>query len=371
MDPVRIVSALCAAPGRGPCTDAERRAATLLHDALRGQGIDAWLEPEWVRPQWAPAAALGAALAVAGSLVSVGAPVAGLVLAAVAASGLAVEATGRAGPLRWLFPRRATQSVVVEPAAADRIALLVCARTDAPRRGLVFGARLRRLAARLPGRPRTWLALAALIVTATAALRVAGVDGGVLGAVQFVPTVFLLLALAAAADVGLSGFSPGANDAASAAGAALAVHAELLRSPPEALSPGLILHGAGEGDPLALRRLLRRDRRGAEDTVILDIGPAGAGRPAYATRHAQLREAAETAAEAVAATPLRRGAPALGRLPVLHVGAREGGLVARSRHATDTPDAVDAEAIDRVVDFALAAVDALDARLSATRRTSA
>jgi hypothetical protein len=357
MDPMRIVAAVCSNARRGPCTDAERRAATLIHDALRGQGADAWLEPDWVRPQWAPALALGAALAIAGSLVSVSAAVVGLCLAGAATLGLALEALGVAGPLRWPFPRRATQSVVVEPPDRDRIALLICARTDAPRRGLVFRLALRRLAARLPGTPRWWVALSALAVTATAAARVADAEGTLLGVVQFVPTIALLLAAAAALDAALSGVSPGADNA-SAVAAALAVHAELARTPPANLSPGLVLHG-----PLALRRLLRRDGRRPDQTVILHVGPSGAGEPAYATSHAQLRRAAARAAQAVPATALRRGAPRLRRLPVLHVSAGERGISPHSHQSGDTPDRVDAQSLDAVVDLALAAVDALDAEL--------
>ena len=358
LDPLRVIAAMCSSPGRGPCTDAERRAATLLHDALRGRGASAWLETDWVRPQWAAALALGAALAVAGSLVSVGAPAVGLGLAAAATVGLAVEATGVAGPLRWAFPRRATQSVVVEPPDPGRIALLVCARTDAPRQGLM-------LRASPPGGWRAWAAASSALVTATAGARVGDIDDTWLGAVQFAPTVLLLLVLAGAIDVALSEVTPGANDAASACAAALAVHAELERTPPAALSPGLVLHGAAEGDPLALRRLLRRDGRRAADTVVLDVGPAGIGDPVYATRHPQLARAARRAAEAVGARALRGSPTQLRRLPVLHVGARVGGRVARSRRPDDTPDHVDAETLDAVVDLALAAVDALDAQLDA------
>ena len=361
MDPLRVVTAMCSSPGRGPCTDAERRAATLLHDALRGQGTTAWLEPDWVRPQWAGALALGAALAVAGSLVSVGASLVGLVMAAVAAVLLAVEALGYAGPLRWAFVRRATQSVVVEPQGDAGVALLVCARTDAPRKGLMF-------ALPFAGSVRWIAAAAAVLATVTAALRLGDLDGTWLGAIQFVPTVVLLLVLAGAIDAALGEVSPGANDSASACAAALAVHAELLRTPPAMLAPGLVLHGAGEGDPLALRRLLRRERRGPADTVILDVGPAGVGAPAYATRHPQLERAAARAAEAVRTTRLKRGAPRLRRLPILHVSARIEGRVPHSRSAADTPDRVRAESIDAVVDLALAAVDALDADLAAAER---
>jgi hypothetical protein len=364
MDPLRVVNALCAHTRRGPCTDAERRGATLLHDALRGRGDDAWLEPEWVRPQWAPALALAAAMGVAASLLSVAVALVGAALASAAALALALEATGRQGPARWPFRRRATQSVVVEPADHDAIALLICARTDSPRQGVVFGERWRRIAARLPLDPRGWAALAALAVVVTAVLRHLGVDGLGLGIAQFVPTVLLLLTVAAAIDIALSPVSPGANDPAAAAAAALAIHAELTGAPLSRLSPGLILYGAGEAGPVALRRLLRRDRRRARDTVIVDVGPAGAGEPIYATRHQQLRRAGAHASEVVAVSRLRRAAPRRRRLPVLHVSARVRRVVPRSRRPDDVPAKVDRAAIDAVVKFAVACVHALDAELA-------
>ena len=49
---------------RGPCTDAERRAAGWLHDDLRANGHEAWVETHWVRPQWALSLALHATVGV-------------------------------------------------------------------------------------------------------------------------------------------------------------------------------------------------------------------------------------------------------------------------------------------------------------------
>jgi len=62
-----IAEGLARFEARGPCTDAERRAAGWLHDELRAAGHEAWVETHWVRPHWALALALGALLA-AGSV---------------------------------------------------------------------------------------------------------------------------------------------------------------------------------------------------------------------------------------------------------------------------------------------------------------
>jgi hypothetical protein len=228
------------------------------------------------------------------------------------------------------------------------VALLVAASYDAPRRGLLRGARARRLAARLPGRPLRWLAGCALVVAGAAAARATGVDAVWLGAVGLLPTLALLGAVAAAVDGMAAPWSDGAEEAEAVA-VAVALHAELARHAPATLAPGLLLHGAGAPGPQALRAHLRRERLGARDTVVLAVAPGGAGAPAWATRHSQLRAAARRAGDTLG-VPERRGLrpPAgTGRLPAIAVGGAGG-----------------AEA---VLDLALTVVDALDADLTARR----
>ena len=50
---MELIRDLCSIEGRGPGTDAERRAAKLLADRLRGLGRKAELEPTFVHPQYA------------------------------------------------------------------------------------------------------------------------------------------------------------------------------------------------------------------------------------------------------------------------------------------------------------------------------
>jgi hypothetical protein len=322
--------------GRGACTDAERRAAAALHDDLRARGHEAWVEARWVRPQSNLSLLAHAALAVAGSLVSVAVPVAGAIAAAVAALSLAIEAAGFTAPLAHLLPRRATQHVLTVPPAGERVTLIVSARYDAPRRGVAASARLRRLRALLPAPPRAWLALCAAAIAAAAAARANGTDAAWLGAVQLLPTLVSLAAVAAAADAMASGWADGANDNASGVAVALALHAELARRPPRELAPALLLHGAGVPGPQALRAHLRAERLRPRSAVVLEVGPSGDGAPARA--------------------PRRR----LARIPVLGVGAT----------GTD-PEHVDPATMDGVLDLALEIVDSLDAELAARRAVSA
>src|SRR4051812_6135369 len=354
---------LSAFAGRGACTDAERRAAAALHDDLRARGHEAWVEARWTRPQATLSLLAHCGLAVGGSLASVAAPIPGAAIAGAAALSLMVEAAGRTGPLRLLLPRRATQHVLTVPAEGG-VALIVSARYDVPRAGVLRAAGLRRIAARVPARPLTVLAACAVLVALCAVARVAGIDAAWLGAVQLVPTLVLLAGVAAAFDRLGAAWSDGRNDNASGVAAALALYDELARPPPSALSPALLLQGAGGPGPRALRAHLRRERLGPREALVLEIGPSGGGAPAWATRHSQVRAAARWAAEALQLPPRRGLKPpqATGRLPAIALGAVDETGIAPDGDA-------DPAAVDAVVDLGLAVVDALDAELSSRRAT--
>jgi len=263
---------------RPVCSDAERRLAVWAHDDLRARGHEAWVETHWIRPQLAAGLALGCAVAVTGGLIAIGAPVAGLVVAAIGALSVAIDAAGRAGPLRRLLPRRATQVVLVAPdERAGAVDLLLVARTDVPRGGVA-----RRLE-RVPG-GLWWLAGCALAVVAAAAARVAGADGTVLGALQLAPTVVLLAAVGGALDALASPAGDGrAEDAALSA--ALVAHDGLAREPPPGVATGLLL-----APPDAVRAHLRRERLDPARTALLHVE---AGR--VRSRHHQWRAAAREA----------------------------------------------------------------------------
>src|ERR687896_1934110 len=155
---------------RAVCSDVERRAAVWAHDELRGRGHEAWMETHWVRPQRALALALGSALTAIGGLIAIGAPVPGLVVAALGALCVLVDVAGRASPLRLLMPRRATQVVLVAPHEGAAVDLVVVARTDVPRRGIA--ARLERVRGGL-----WWLAAAAGALAPPGGGRAAGARG--------------------------------------------------------------------------------------------------------------------------------------------------------------------------------------------------
>jgi hypothetical protein len=384
-----LVDGLCSFAGRGACTDAERRSALWLHDELRGRRLEPFVETHWVRPQRWAVLAIGCLLCVAGSLLSVPLPVAGLAAAGLGALSLAVEALGWVGPVRLLFPRRATQHVLTAvpelgptavpelgptavpelgptagsdlgPTSGSRVPLVIAAAYDAPRRGLVLNERWRALLRRVP---RATPAACGALVAAAAGARVAEVEGGWLGAVQLVPTIVLLVAFAAAVDVALSAWAPGANDNASGVAVALAVFRELEREPPRALAPALLLVGAGHAVPRSVRAHLRAEH---VDGVLLELGPCGAGRPVLRARHPQARAAAARAGEALGAEPGGE-LPAAAGVRIACVDER--GIVPRAHQENDT--IVDEAAMEAALDLALGVVDALDAELLRPERTAA
>ncbi len=347
-----LVDGLCSFADRGACTDAERRAALWLHDEVRARMQQAWVETLWVRPQRALALALAALLAAVGSLLATAAPIPGLAIAAIGTLWMLV-------PLP-LLPRRATQHVLTA-VPDDGIVLAITAAYDAPKRGLVLNDRWRRFL-----KPRWLPVAAAVLVTAAAAARVAGYEPGWLGPVQLVPTVVLLVAVAAAVDVALSDWAPGANDNASGVAVALQLFDELKRDPPAVLEPVLILTGAGHPLPRAAGRYLGLP---SERIMLLEVGPCGAGTPAWNARHPQVRAAADRAAAALQLAGTQRPRHPVTRLPAVRLAALDDrGLTPRAHQPDDTE--VDDATMDATLDLALGVVDALDADLRGSRAPS-
>lgn len=231
-----VVEALTAIEDRGACTDAERRAALWLHDELRARGHEAWVETVWVRPQWAGSLFWHAVAGIAASLAATAVPELALAAFALALC-YAAELLGFP-VLARLFIRRATQVVMVEPAAGGE---WLVAPTDAPRGGVA--RRWLRL-------PWLWAVVVALLwVVGMGALRASGTEEAWVGIVQLVPTVALLGFAAAALDVVLAGWTAGADEAREVAAAVAAIDERPV---------GLLLCGAHVPFALGLRAWRRR-----------------------------------------------------------------------------------------------------------------
>jgi hypothetical protein len=415
---------------RGAGTDAERRAALWLREETESQRREATIETFWCRPNWALAHCWHLLLGIAGSLVMVSDPTLGGALVLVSlVSILADWLTGRS-PGRRLTPERASQNVVARPldadlptadlpaadlpatdlptadlAAADlptagsdageRLRLIVTANYDAGRAGLIHRSWLRRatgLPRRLAGNGRFtpgwlgWVVIAHVWLLVVAVLRdgSSGTTSSAVGALQLIPTVVLVLALALLLESAAADFGPAAADNAAGTAVALALVRALDAAPPRRLAVELVLQGAGDGQMIGLARHLRAHRKWLRpgNTIVLGIGPVAAGQPRWWTADGplvplryqhRLRNLAAQLADPETgfdARPHRgRGtAPAmparLRGIPAINVGSLDArGLAAGSHTAQDTAEKLDSRALDELLQFALMLVDSIDSDL--------
>lgn len=379
---------------RGAGTNAERRAALWLASELRAARREAAVETFWCRPSWALAHAWHAVLGVAGSLLSVTSPEVGGAVILLALVSLVADALTGISLGRRLTPERASQNVVsaagIESPAAR---LIITSNYDAGRMGLVYRPPVRRLAARLnrlsggraPGW-QGWLALALIGVLATAIVRDSGTSSTTIDVLQLIPTAALVIAAALLLELAASPYGPSAGDNGSGTAIALAVARALDVSPPRRLGVEVVLQGASDAAMIGLNRYLR-SRRGestAANPVVLGIGASGGGHPRVWTSDGPLiplrfdRRLRQLAARAAGHPELRanmhrgRGlSPAFPArfvgLPAIAIGCLDGdGLVPRAHQPTDRPEALDQSSLDRLLELALALVDAIDADLERT-----
>lgn len=393
MAPWDIVTGLAAIGPRAPGSDAERRAARWLAASLKQGGRAARLEPFWCRPNRALAHAWHVGLALAGSLIMVSAPRVGGALVLVALLCLLADELTGFSLGRRLTPEHASQNVVSDgPGEGHAVRLVVTANYDSGRTGLLWRRAPRRLARRTGrlGGDRApgwlgWLAIVFIWLLVIAILRLGGATSSSVGALQLIPSVVLVLALAALLELAGAESSPGANDNASGVATAIAIARALDSAPPRRLTVDVVLQGAGDGGGIGLRRFLRAQRRDrtATNTVVLGLAPCGAGAPVWwcsdgslipLRYHARLRAAAAGLAAsepALGFTALRgRGAtPALparlAGLPAIGIGrADELGLAPGSHTVGDTPDQLEPRAVDGAVQLSLMLIDAIDEDLA-------
>lgn len=364
---------------RGPGSDAERRAAHHLEGRLRALGREVEVEPIEVRPAHQVAYAVPILVSLAASLLSVSTPSVGVGLALVALVATVGEAGGRLPLARRLTGRRASQNVVSRASEDRPGTLILTAHYDASRGGAVFA---RRLWGRVPGGP-LWPLLGAMsLVAAGCGLRLAGIEGAAVSALQFVPTVGLILALPLLLDVALTAPTPGANDNASGVATALAL-AEEVGGGLEHFEVWVLLTGAHEGGALGMGAWMRRHRKSlnAERAVVINLDEVGAGEVRYAARegsligraaHPQLlrlcRDIADDDADLGAFDPgpvtLRsRTDAAVARsrgIPAITIACRP---APEHHRPTDVPERIDEDALDRVRGFTRELIERLDAEV--------
>ncbi|HEY1515790.1 MAG TPA: M28 family peptidase [Solirubrobacteraceae bacterium] len=409
MRPLETITGLADVTGRGPGTDAERRAARWLAGELAGNRRHrVRVETFWCRPNWALAHAWHVALALVGSLVAVGDPTIGATLLGVALISTAADATVGVSLGRRLTRECASQNVLASTPAADHTApaehtppahgtptttLIVTANYNAGRTGLIYRDPLRKAAAglrRLTGGVTPgwlgWLTIAIAWLTAIAVIRTtAHHASGALGVIQLPPTVALVLALALLLEAAASGYGPAAGDNAAGTAAAIALVRALAAAPPRNLAVELVLQGAGDGEGLGLKSHLRTRRKqlNPRDTIVLGIAACGAGEPRWwqsdgrfipirysrplralcaeiADKHPHTNAAAHRARGAAPALPARAR-----RIPAIAIGALDphDGLAPNSHQPSDTIESIDSSALQKTVEFGLLLGHAIDQAL--------
>lgn len=271
---------LAAHRGRAAGTDAERRAAGHLRDRLEALGRPAELQTFAARPRIGLTHTLHVLLAIVGSVLAATSPAAGAAIVLFAFVSMLLDVTGTLHLVRRLTGRRMSQNVESRSGSAKPGTLVLCAHYDAPREAPAFA-----LAARMLRAPWAVTLGAMLAVGICCALRVAGLEGTALTAVQFVPTVILILMAPAFADIGLS--PAGAGVTRNAAGVAVALRlAEELDDRLEHFDVWVVLCGAQQPFAAGMRAWLRlrRDELGRESTVVLNVDGVGDGPLTYSRK---------------------------------------------------------------------------------------
>jgi hypothetical protein len=366
-------------PERLPGSDAERRAARHLEARLRDLGRHAEIEPVDAWPNWPVAYAVHALLGIAGSVLAVSVAALGASLALAAALLTFLDASG-IPTTRRLLGRRASQNVVSWGDRAAPGALLITAHCDVGRGGLVLAERweerraaLGRLVRRPIGalEPFFWALVAVL---ACCLLRLPGIEGTALTAIQFVPTVGLIVAVPLLLDIALSPAEPGENDNASGAALALGL-ASRSSDRLEHFGVHVVLTGAQKAVAHGMRTFLMRHRAelGRARTVVMNLDEVGAGTLRWTRRegalitlrsHAQLTALCEALAEDDEDAHAR---PLVNRAPSDGYAACAAGLPAITiscRNELDcAPQRIDLESLRLAETFCAELIARLDAEL--------
>lgn len=283
MDTIREIAALAAYKGRAAGSDAERRAAVHLRGRLEGIGRDANLQAIDVRPRFGLVHALHAVVAIAGSVVAVENPALGAALVLIAAVATTLDVTGTLALTRRLTPRRASQNVESREDAGKPGTLVLVAHCDAARAAGGWA-----LATRTLRDPWRAMLLAMVAVLVCCALRLLGLEGTALTAVQFVPTVLLILLIPPLIDVELSPPSPAIPDA----GAAVTVLrlADELGGTLEHFDLWVVLTGSQRPFALGMGAWLRANRKrlDRERTAVVALDAVGSGEVRYTVREGAL-----------------------------------------------------------------------------------
>jgi hypothetical protein len=289
------IEALVEIEGRGPGSDAERRAAEHLVGRLEQLGRGANTEAVDVWPNWPATYALHATLAIAGSVVSVSIPILGAALVLVATVLTFLDANGMALTTRKLLGKRASQNVISRERNDNGGVLVLVAHYDAGKGGLAYNRKLHERRASLskslkrPIGPIQPLFYAMVFVLVFAFVRLVGIDSMILTVFQFLGTVALIMSLPLLIDTALADTVPGANDNASGVATVLRL-AERYGGELEYFDVHVLFTGSEEAFALGMRSYLKRHKQdlNPERIVFLNLEEVGAGTVRFTTKEGLL-----------------------------------------------------------------------------------
>jgi hypothetical protein len=240
-------------------SDAERRAARHLAGRLEGLGREVVVEPFAVWPAWPLGYVINAIVAVLGSVLSVSSAKLGTGLVLLATVLTFIDLAGISPTTRRLLGRRASQNVVSWGEGERPGALLLVAHYDS-------------------GPTRTWplrpLFWALVLLLACCVLRVGGTA---LTALQFLPTVVLILYVPLLLDIALSPAAPGENDNAS--GVALVLRLAERLDFLEGFGVHVLFTGSQKAMAQGARAFLKSHRKqfAPDRTAVLNVDCVGSG----------------------------------------------------------------------------------------------
>jgi hypothetical protein len=277
MEPMAETAALAAQSGRAAGTDAERRAAVHLRDRLAATGREAALQPISIRPRFALAHSIHLVVAIVGSVVAASSPAIGAALVGVAAVSAFLDVAGILHIARRLTGKRASQNVESADDREKPGTLILVAGYGAPRESRVFDR-----AQRLLRDPWLAMLIAMVVILVCCVLRIVGIESQLLTAVQFVPTVLLILLILPVVDVELA--EAGADRPGAAAAATVLRLADDLEL--DHFDVRVVLTGADQPFALGMGAWLRPRRKELDraTTAVLHVDSVNDGPVRYARR---------------------------------------------------------------------------------------
>ena len=257
---------------------------------------------------------------------------------------------------------------------------------DAAHSGAVFSDRAMRRRARLRRGPFEPLFWSIMVVLLCCALRLVGVEGIGLNAIQFVPTIVLIVAVPLLADILLSGVVPGAGDNASGVATVLRL-ADRYGESLDSFDVWALFTGAQESMQLGMAAFLKRHRKELDrsSTVFLCIDDVGRGDVRYSTKegyvlaypfHPDLVALCDQLREEDDEDPYYRVKPAVARIatdahrarvagyPAMAIGCtNEAGYPPHFHQPSDTPETIDRDSLQRAYEFCSELVELIDEKI--------